>query len=190
MNKHMATHHQNVIKKLRMIPLEPKRDAAQLHVWFVMDYAKFWLMRSYSIDQVTAFYEALISSGHAEAWLGLYQDRPAFLVECYDPAFDEVGQHYKPQSGDMGLHLFIGPPTSHIPGFSHHVFAFVLRFMFDQLDAKRIVVEPDVENTKIHCLNLDMGFVYSGTARFKEKTARIAFCTRDQFEQSSYHDMR
>jgi RimJ/RimL family protein N-acetyltransferase len=68
------------------------------------------------------------------------------------------------------------------------VFAFVMRFMFDRLDAARIVVEPDANNAKIHALNLAMGFTYAGQARFRDKTASLAFCTRTQFEQVQYQE--
>lgn len=85
--------------------------------------------------------------------------------------------------------IFSSPPTEHIPGFSRAVFALVMRFMFDRLHAARVVVEPDVNNTKIHALNLSMGFVYAGLARFREKTASLAFCTRAQFEQAQRQEL-
>ena len=58
--------------------------------------------------------------------------------------------------------------TQRIPGFSRDVFALVMRFLFDRLNAARVVVEPDANNAKIHALNLAMGFVYAGQARFRE----------------------
>jgi len=186
MSTHALMYSKNTKSNLSLRTLQPSIDAAQLQKWFIMDYAKFWSMNSYSVDQVAVFYKELLSSGHAWAWLGLYKNYPSFLVECYDPVFDEIGQHYRPQQGDMGMHLFIGPPTSHISGFSRNVFAFIMRFMFEHLGANRIVVEPDVNNSKIHALNLDMGFTYSQTAKLKEKTACIAFCNYAQFEKSNF----
>ena len=58
-----------------------------------------------------------------------------------------------------------------------------MRFLFDRLNAARVVVEPDANNAKIHALNLAMGFVYAGQAG-SAKTASLAFCTRAQFEQA------
>ena len=40
----------------------------------------------------------------------------------------------------------------------------------------------------LNALNLAMGFVYAGQARFREKTASIAFCTRQQFEQAQLQE--
>ena len=88
--------------------------------------------------------------------------------------------------GDIGMHIFIGPPTQRIPGFSRDVFALVMRFLFDRLNAARVVVEPDANNAKIHALNLAMGFVYAG--QFRAKTASLAFCTRAQFEQAQLQE--
>jgi len=176
--------HDNSLVGLSLRSLIPKSDAAQLHSWFIMDYACFWSMSDYSVDQVAAFYEKLNASGHAYAWMGTYKNNPNFLIECYDPVFDEVGQHYKVQSGDLGMHLFIGPATTRISGFSRCVFSFVMQFIFDFLGADRIVVEPDERNEKIHALNTSMGFTYIKKAKFLEKTARIALCTRAQFEKS------
>ncbi|MGS1107501.1 GNAT family N-acetyltransferase [Achromobacter anxifer] len=173
---------------LALRPLVPDGDAALLRQWFSMDYARFWSMQQHTEDQVRDFYEALCGSGHASAWLGSHGGQPAFLVECYDPARDEVGEHYAVRPGDLGMHLFIGPPRLRIPGFSRQVFAFVMRFMFDRLNAARIVVEPDANNARIHTLNLAMGFTYSGQARFRAKTASLAFCTRTQFEQAQYQE--
>lgn len=173
---------------LALRPLVPDVDAALLRQWFSMDYARFWSMQQHNEDQVRDFYEALCGSGHASAWLGSHEGQPAFLVECYDPARDEVGEHYAVRPGDLGMHLFIGPPRLRVPGFSRQVFAFVMRFMFDRLNAARIVVEPDANNAKIHTLNLAMGFTYSGQARFRAKTASLAFCTRTQFEQAQYQE--
>ena len=173
---------------LTLRPLDPAKDAALLRQWFSMDYARFWSMQEFSEAQVREFYEALEGSGHAGAWLGSHDGRPAFLVECYDPAHDQVGEHYPVRVGDLGMHIFIGPPQVRIPHFSRSVLALVMRFMFDRLQAQRVVVEPDSNNAKIHALNLAMGFVYTGQARFREKTASIAFCTRQQFEQAQLQE--
>ncbi|KDC13444.1 acetyltransferase (GNAT) domain protein [Bordetella bronchiseptica E014] len=183
-----ARSHYDEGKGLALRSLHPEADAAQLQQWFSMDYARFWSMQDSSVHQVRDYYAALCSSGHAGAWLGLHHGRAAFLVECYDPARDQVGEHYCVRPGDLGMHILIGPPTERIPGFSRAVFALVLRFMFDRLHAARIVVEPDVNNSKIHALNLSMGFVYAGLAPFREKTASLAFCTRAQFERAQLRE--
>jgi hypothetical protein len=169
-------------------PLDPERDAPTLHRWFVEARAAFWNMREKSVSEVAAFYRAIEDSGHARAWLGLSDGAPAFLFESYDPAHDETGEHYEVRAGDLGMHLFVGPATTPVPGYTRHVFRTLMTFLFERLNAERIVVEPDTRNTRIHALNRAMGFVYDRDVPFREKTASLAFCTRADFYTAIQQD--
>lgn len=88
------------------------------------------------------------------------------------------------QPGDLGVHVFIGPPEVRIPGFTRAVFQALMRFMFDHLGAQRVVVEPDATHQRIHALNRSAGFVCDRDVVFAEKTASLAFCTRRDFERA------
>jgi RimJ/RimL family protein N-acetyltransferase len=162
-------------------PLDVVRDAATLHRWFVEERAAFWNMQDRSVDEVAAYYRAVEDSGHARAWIGTEHGASAFLFESYDPAYDEVGDHYRVRPGDLGMHLFVGPAAKHVRGHTRRVFQALMRFLFDELHAQRIVVEPDARNTRIHALNRAMGFTYERDVTFREKTASLAFCTRADF---------
>lgn len=162
-------------------PLDVYRDAPTLHRWFIDERAAFWNMRDWSVAQVAAFYQDVVDSDHADAWLAYRHGSPAFLIETYDPACEEVGEHYAPERGDLGMHLFIGPATTPIPGYTRHVFRALMKFLFGHLHAQRIVVEPDAENARIHALNRWAGFVYWKDVAFRNKTASLAFCSREDF---------
>ncbi|MCD0504060.1 GNAT family N-acetyltransferase [Bordetella petrii] len=164
--------------------LQIPRDVPVLHDWFTRDYATFWLMQDKSRDEIQQIYQALMDSGHATAYLAMRNGQPAFMAECYDPFHDRIRQHYAPQPGDLGMHFFVGPAHTPIPGYTRSVFRALMRFMFVHLGARRIVVEPDANNRKIHVLNRSMGFVYDRNVPFEEKIASLAFCTRAQFEQA------
>lgn len=168
--------------------LDPATDAALLHSWFVQDYARFWAMQDYTVTQVRDFYQSLVDSGHACAGLAYCDGHPAFLVEIYDPAHDELGEHYPVRAGDLGMHIFVGPPRVRISGYTRRAITFVMRFLFDRLHAPRVVVEPDIHNTPIHALNRAVGFVYDGQAQLRGKTAGIAFCTRDDFATATLQE--
>ncbi|MCC8395539.1 acetyltransferase [Paraburkholderia sp. MMS20-SJTR3] len=161
--------------------LDVARDAPTLHRWFIEERAAFWNMRDKSVAEVAAFYQAIEDSAHACAWIGSQHGASAFLFETYDPAHDEVGEHYTPRPGDLGMHLFVGPAAQPVSGYTQQVFRTLMTFLFEQLDAARIVVEPDARNTRIHALNRAMGFVYAKDVAFREKTASLAFCTRADF---------
>lgn len=167
-------------------PLDAARDAPTLHRWFVEPRAAFWNMQDKRVDEVAAFYQAIADSAHANAWLGLdAHGTPAFLFESYDPRHEEVGEHYAPRPGDLGMHLFVGPAAVPSPGYTRKVFRTLMTFLFDELAAERIVVEPDARNARIHDLNRAMGFVYAKTVAFRDKTAALAFCTRTEFRAAT-----
>lgn len=162
-------------------PLDVGRDAPTLHRWFIEERAAFWNMQDKNVDEVAALYQAIEDSGHARAWIGTQHGASAFLFESYDPAHDEAGEHYDVRPGDLGMHLFVGPAAKPVRGHTHRVFQALMTFLFEHLDAERIVVEPDARNTRIHALNSAMGFVYVKNVAFREKTASLAFCTRADF---------
>jgi Acetyltransferases, including N-acetylases of ribosomal proteins len=162
-------------------PLRAAEDAPLIHDWVTRDYARFWNMGRKSLVEVEAFYETLMVSGDATAWIGLFNGVPAFLVELYDPAGDPVGDHYPVRTGDRGMHFLVGPPTERLSGFTYAVLLTIMDFIFVDPAARRVVVEPDVRNEKIHALNRRVGFLYDREIELGEKTAHLAFCTREQF---------
>jgi siderophore synthetase component/RimJ/RimL family protein N-acetyltransferase len=160
-------------------PLRMPEDIPVIHDWVNREYAKFWGMQNSSIDDVEAAY--LKISVHSKVFLGIYCDRPTFLLECYRAIEDVVGEHYDAQPGDYGMHILVAPVDRPISNFTWHVFTVVMDFMFSDVKVDRIVVEPDVRNDKIHILNKRAGFEYQKTIELPNKTAYLAFCAREQY---------
>ncbi|WP_114786237.1 GNAT family N-acetyltransferase [Vibrio tetraodonis] len=153
--------------------------------WVTEPYAEFWGMQGYSVEQVCVFYKDILQNDHCNAFIGLVNGTPSFLVETYDPNYDQVGQHYNVQSGDMGMHILIAPTTKPKSGFTSNVFKAVMEFMFQDPMLMRVVVEPDHRNYKIHRLNKMVGFQHIKRIQIGEKLANLAFCTREQFHTAS-----
>lgn len=174
--------HDDSIFSLR--PVNPESDAAVLQAWFSTEHARFWSMPDYSLEGVSQYYGEMQRSVHSRAFLGCANDQPRFLLECYNPLASEVARHYPVTPGDLGMHFFVAPPVSPIPRFTRHVFRFVMIFMFSKLKAQRIVVEPDINNDKIHVLNRAMGFRTVCVAHLPEKIAGIAVCSQADFKAS------
>lgn len=166
---------------LSLRPLKVPGDIPLLHDWFTRDYARFWNMGHLSAAELEAFYHAMMMSGHACAYMGTHDGSPAFLVECYDPRHDRIGGYYEVQPGDRGMHFLVAPTEHPISGFTFAVIRTILAFIFGDPEARRVVVEPDVRNDKIHVLNKRVGFRYERVVTLPEKTANLAFCTREQF---------
>jgi RimJ/RimL family protein N-acetyltransferase len=171
-------------------PLSLPDDIPRLHDWLTRDYARFWGMQDATPADIESFYHDLMASSHADAYLGLHDGSPAFLVECYMPLHDPVGQHYDVRPGDRGMHFLVAPSEKPIAGFTLAVMRTIMEFIFSDPFARRVVVEPDVRNEKIHVLNQRVGFEYDRVIQLGEKTAHLAFCTREQYAASLVSENR
>ncbi|TIS79726.1 MAG: acetyltransferase [Mesorhizobium sp.] len=161
-------------------PLFVPGDIPLLHDWVTRDYARFWNMQHLSLADLEDFYRRLMGSGHACAYTGAHDGRPSFVVECYDPRQDEIGEHYEVQPGDRGMHILVAPAERPISGFTFAVMRTILEFIFSDPAARRVIIEPDIRNSKVHILSKRAGFRYDRPVILREKTAHIAFCTREQ----------
>lgn len=174
-------HQSTGLGRLALRPLCVPDDIPRIYDWVIRDYAHYWNMQQKTYEEVEAFYVGLTQSGHARAYMGLHEGVPAFLVEVYDPAHDQVGEHYEVKSGDRGMHVLVGPAERPLSGFTLAVMRTIMMFLFRDPGTSRVVVEPDIRNEKIHVLNRLVGFTYDRPVTFREKTAHLAFCTRDQY---------
>ncbi|WP_174874170.1 GNAT family N-acetyltransferase [Vogesella oryzae] len=163
-------------------PLAVPGDMPLLHGWVTQEHARYWGMLDATLQQVTDAYRALQQGAHTACYLGLFRGEPAFLLECYDPAHDVLGEYYPVQAGDIGMHFLVAPPTRPIPGFTRAVMRVILAFLFRDPATLRVVVEPDVRNDKIHVINRHAGFVYQQELALPHKRAHLACCTREQHQ--------
>ncbi|HEX6443772.1 MAG TPA: GNAT family N-acetyltransferase [Streptosporangiales bacterium] len=163
-------------------PVDPAADAPVLHSWVTHPKAEFWQMADCSVADVAEQYRAIADSPWHEAYLGLHEGAPAFLVERYDPRHDEVGRVYRALPGDVGMHFLVAPADQPVHGFTRAVIGTVMEMLFADDGVRRVVVEPDVRNTAVHVLNEAVGFRAAGTVELPDKTALLSFCTRADYE--------
>lgn len=162
--------------------LDANADASLLHSWVTQPYASFWGMLSASIGDVKEEYARIQTSGHHHALLGLDGGVPAFLMEEYLPDSSPLAGLYAVQRGDVGMHLLVAPPSeSPQPGYTAAVMDAVLGRLFAKPGVDRIVVEPDVRNTKIHALNERFGFQPAATVALPDKDALLSFCSHSDY---------
>ncbi len=175
------TTHDKLIGDISFEPLNLEKHITQVHCWATTPHASFWQMQGYDRQQVFEFYSDLEQGEHTDSYIGTVNGEPCFLVEIYDPKLDQVGKHYDVQLGDKGMHILIAPSENPRSGFTYAVFKSVLHFMFSDSSIKRIVVEPDHRNHKIHQLNKKAGFQHIKYIQMGEKLANLAFCTKQKF---------
>ncbi|MGW5266518.1 GNAT family N-acetyltransferase [Microbispora sp. NPDC004025] len=169
------------VGELAVRRLDPEADASVVHAWVTHPKAVFWMMRDAGVADVAKEYREIVDHPHRDAFLGLVNGRPAFLVESYDPARVELAGLYEARDGDVGMHFLCAPTGAPVHGFTRAVITTVMEFLFADPATRRVVVEPDVRNTAVHALNAAVGFEVAGTVAKPEKDALLSFCTRERF---------
>ncbi len=162
-------------------PLQPAYDIPLIHNWVNREYAQYWQMQRTTPEQVRTAYTAITQSTHAQAFMGFHNEAPAFLWESYQALHDPIGKYYDAQEGDYGLHLLVAPPDRAIHGFTLQILRTIMDYMLENEAVKRLIVEPDVRNEKMHVLTRRAGFEYTEVLNLPHKKAYLAFCTREQY---------
>jgi RimJ/RimL family protein N-acetyltransferase len=162
--------------------LDIAADAELLHSWVTHPKAAYWMMQDCDLAQVEAEYRRIANHPHHDAFLGLWNGRPAFLAERYHPAYVELKGLYDAQDGDVGMHFLCAPTSRPTHGFTHAVITAVMSWLFADPATRRVVVEPDVRNSAVHALNAAVGFTVVGEITTPEKQALLSTCTRAQFQ--------
>ncbi|WP_030749990.1 GNAT family N-acetyltransferase [Streptomyces griseus] len=166
-------------------PLDPLKDAELIHPWVTHPKAAFWMMQDAKLQDVERAYMEIAAHPHHDAFIGLVDGEPAFLMERYDPARVELVGLYEPLPGDVGMHFLVAPTDTPVHGFTRLVITAVMRELFADPATARVVVEPDVRNKAVHALNEAVGFVPERAIQKPEKEALLSFCTRAQFETAA-----
>ncbi|WKV73835.1 acetyltransferase [Streptomyces sp. PCS3-D2] len=175
----------SVLGDFAIRPLDPFADAELLHGWVTHPKASFWMMQDASLPDVEREYVRITAHEHHQAFIGLHEGRPAFLMESYDPSRLELVGLYEARPGDVGMHFLVAPADRPLHGFTRAVITTVMAALFTDPATRRVVVEPDVANTAVHALNEAVGFVPERRVTKPEKEALLSFCTREQFEAAT-----
>ncbi|MEU0670064.1 GNAT family N-acetyltransferase [Streptomyces lavendulocolor] len=162
-------------------PLDPLDDGELIHSWVTHPKAAFWLMQNHTVADVQREYMAIAANEHHDAFIGLHDGEPAFLMERYDPSKVELVGLYGARPGDVGMHFLVAPTDTPVHGFTRAVITAVMRELFRDPATERVVVEPDVRNEAVHALNAAVGFSIAEKIAKPEKDAYLSFCTREQF---------
>lgn len=164
-------------------PFNIQSDIKMLHSWVVLDYAIFWGMQNYTLKEVKEEYEIVLKSNHYDAFVGFYNNKPAFILERYSPEQDSIGNIYNVEKGDCGVHIIVAPPQEKIEHFTWYVFTTIMDFIFKEDEVKRILVEPDIRNKKMFALCQRIGFKLNRVVELPDKTAQLAFLERPVYER-------
>ncbi|MFJ9108749.1 GNAT family N-acetyltransferase [Streptomyces sp. NPDC102283] len=178
-----AVHEQKVegFGTVRLVPVDPAADADLLHGWVTEERARFWGMGDHTREQVREIYEFVGSLPTHHAYLALRDGVPAALLQTYEPDADPVGACYDVRPGDFGIHLLIAPAEGEgaVRGHTDALLTAFIGFVFGDPARLRVVVEPDARNEKALARMVRAGFALGPEIVKPEKTARLAFLTRE-----------
>ncbi|MGX1884058.1 GNAT family N-acetyltransferase [Streptomyces sp. NPDC055287] len=181
---------------VRLVPVDPARDAGLLHGWVTEERARFWGMGEATREQVEEIYAHLDSLTTHHGYLVLRDGVPVALFQTYDPEADRVSECYDVRPGDFGVHIFVGPAGGAAPqrGFTANVLAAATGFVFADPGVERLVAEPDALNVKAVARLEGVGFelgpeivmpeIDLPEVFLPEKRARLVFLTRAAYEAS------
>ncbi|MFH8754643.1 GNAT family N-acetyltransferase [Streptomyces atroolivaceus] len=162
-----------------------RSDAELVHEWVTHPRSAYWMMGDARLEDVEREYKAIAAHPHHDAFIGLHDGHPAFLMERYDPTEVELKGLYEAEPGDVGMHFLVAPPETPVHGFTRAVITVVMETLFADPRVRRVVVEPDVSNTAVHDLNKAVGFEVIREITKPEKQALLSTCTREQFEAAT-----
>nr|WP_190009082.1 GNAT family N-acetyltransferase [Streptomyces anulatus] len=178
-----AVHEQKVegFGTVRLVPVAPSADVDLLHGWVTEERARFWGMGGHTREQVREIYEFVGSLPTHHAYLALRDGVPAALFQTYEPDADPVGECYDVRPGDFGIHLLIAPAegAGAVKGYTDALLTAFIGFVFRDPARLRVVVEPDARNGKALARMVRVGFELGPEIVKPEKTARLAFLTRE-----------
>ncbi|MFF1545200.1 GNAT family N-acetyltransferase [Streptomyces sp. NPDC058291] len=172
-------------------PLHPEGDATVVHAWVSQERAVFWGMTGLTRDQVAETYAHLATLETHHAFLAELDGVPVALLQTYEPAADRIREVYEVRAGDIGVHLLLAPAGEGgaTPGWSAALMGVFASYVLLGLDRRRVVVDPDVRNTKAVARFLRQGFeagpvvtlpeVDLPDVYLPEKKAQLAFLHRD-----------
>lgn len=160
--------------------VDPSGDAPLLHSWVTQERARFWGMLDKSVAEVEEIYAYIDEQDHLAAYLVCWDGDPWALFQTYDPAVDEIGQFYDRRTGDLGVHLLVGPGRRP-DGFSEALFGHLASWVFSDPSVQRVVMEPDVQNQKSQNLIDRLGAEVGPRADLPEKRAQFAFLSRSDW---------
>ncbi|NNG98173.1 acetyltransferase [Gordonia araii NBRC 100433] len=164
--------------------MDPQNHAAIIREWLNHPKSKYWEMLTASEEEVAKMIRDADTGSPYGMRLGYLDGKPQFLFELYDPTISELADPatgYVHADGDIGMHLLVAPTEQRIAGFTAEVMLHIMRTAFFDAGAARVVVEPDVRNTHVQRLNAVVGFTVAGDYPVGNKTARLSYCTRDDF---------
>lgn len=163
-------------------PLDPFDDAELVHGWAARPGTDLGPVSGARLQDVERKCMAIAAHRNHDAFIGLYDGEPAFLMERYDPAETELKGLYEAEPGDVGMRLLLAPAVAPPQGFGSAAITTVMEALFADPSVRRVLVGPDGRADAVHALHRAVGFEVIRESAGPEKGALLGACTRERFQ--------
>lgn len=156
-------------------------DAATIASWMAQPHIQRWWHQDWPAERWAQELSEQTAGEHSIPCVAAVDSEDFGYVELYRVRHDRLAEYYASDEHDWGVHVAIGDVTRIGRGLGRRL----LRALADALlgtdpDCRRVVAEPDIENTPSVRAFAAAGFVRQGELQLPEKTALLMVRTRDR----------
>jgi lysine N-acyltransferase len=154
-------------------------DAAQIASWMTQPHIKCWWQQAWSVERWAQELSRQSAEEHSIPCMASVDAEDFGYVELYRVRHDRLAEYYASDEHDWGVHVAIGDVMRVGRGLGRQL----LRALADALlreypDSRRVVAEPDIDNTPSVRAFTAAGFVNQEELQLPDKTARLMVRTR------------
>ncbi|WP_435742538.1 GNAT family N-acetyltransferase [Microbacterium sp. PMB16] len=168
--------------RIEITVLDPIGDLDVIHEWVTRPAARFWGLAALSRDELRDLYAFVDGLPSHHAFLIRRDGLPVVLLQTYEPENDPLGEVYRPEPGDIGIHFLLGARGAPARGFTTQLGRLIGEFLFARPQVDRIVIEPDIGNDRALARVQLFGFELGPPVQLADKTGQLAFLTRERWE--------
>jgi penicillin amidase len=167
--------------RLTTTVLDPDADLDTVHAWVTQRGTGFWGLGGLTRAELRDTYAFVDTLPSHHAFVVRRDELPVALLQTYEPEHDPVGAHYAVEPGDVGVHLLLGARGRPTPRFSTLLMGALLDALLEPPAARRVVIEPDVRNTRAVSRAVRQGFTLGPVVDLPDKRAQLAFLARERW---------
>ncbi|MEU4601415.1 GNAT family N-acetyltransferase [Kribbella sp. NPDC023972] len=154
-------------------------DAAKIAYWMAQPHIQRWWQQDWPEERWAQDLSSQAAGEHSIPCVAAVDSEDFGYVELYRVRHDRLAEYYPSDEHDWGVHVAIGEVTRIGRGLGRRL----LRALADALlgtdpDCRRVVAEPDIDNTQSVRAFAAAGFVSQGELQLPEKTALLMVRTR------------
>lgn len=154
-------------------------DAAQIAWWMAQPHIQRWWRQDWSVERWAQELSRQSAGEHSTPCVAAVDAEDFGYVELYRVRHDRLAEYYPSDVHDWGVHVAIGDVTRIGRGLGREL----LRALADALlradpACRRVVAEPDIDNTPSVRAFAAAGFVNQGELQLPEKRALLMVRTR------------